>query len=249
MAKLRVLDLFSGIGGFSLGLERTGSFETVAFCEVEPEAARILRKNWPNVRNFQDIRSFGDEQAESLGCIDAITFGFPCQDLSTAGPGTGLSGERSSLVWEAIRAIRLVRPSIALMENVAALLKRGMGLILGSMAEAGYDTEWDCIRAIDAGRPHKRERLYLAAYAKGDGWGPGRQGGLADGLAGLPVDPCWEGNPIDFFEERFSQPALLGMDDGLPRGLHRLGPCGNAVLPQIPEMIGRAILKQRIHGL
>lgn len=70
----------------------------------------------------------------------------------------------------------------------------------------------------------------------------GGRGGLADGLAGLPVEPCWSGDPVAWFEERFAQPSLLGMDDGLPRGLHRLGPCGNAIVPQISELIGRAIL-------
>lgn len=233
---------FSGIGGFTRGLEATGTYETAAFCEIEQEPSRILKKNWPHVRNLQDVCSVGAEQVASLGAIDAITFGFPCQDVSLAGPGTGLAGKRSALFWEAIRTIRLVRPAVAIMENVAALLGRGMGAVLGALAEAGYDTEWDCIRAVDAGRPHERDRLYLVANAEGDGRGPGRPGGLADGLAGIPVEPCWEGNPIDFFEERFAQPALLGMDDGLPRGLHRLGPCGNAIIPKIAELIGRAIL-------
>jgi DNA (cytosine-5)-methyltransferase 1 len=245
VSKLRVLDLFSGIGGFSLGLERTGGFETAAFCELASEPSRILRKNWPHVRNFQNVCSLGSEQIASMGTIDAITFGFPCQDVSLAGPGTGLSGQRSALFWEAIRVIRLVRPAVAFMENVAALLGRGMGDVLGALAEEGYDTEWDCVQAIDAGRPHKRDRLYLVAYSQGNGRGPGRTGGLADGLEGIPIEPCWEGNPIDFFEERFSQPALLGVDDGFPRGLHRLGVCGNAVVPKIPELIGTEIARQQ----
>ncbi len=245
MNKLRFLDLFSGIGGFSLGLERTGSFEPAAHCEIAPEPSRILRKNWPHVRNLQDVHSVDAEQIASLGAIDAVTFGFPCQDISLAGPGTGLAGHRSSLFWEAIRTIRLVRPAVGIMENVAALLGRGMGVVLGALAEEGYDAEWDCIQAIDAGRPHKRDRLYLVAHAAGVGRGPGRPGGLADGLEGLPVEPCWQGNPIDFFEERFAQPALLGVDDGLPRGLHRLGPCGNAIIPKIAELIGRSLSKEQ----
>lgn len=241
---IRVLDLFSGIGGFSRGLERAGGYETAAFCEIDPEASRILKKNWPHVRNLQDVCSLGTEQVASLGAIDGVTFGFPCQDISLAGPGTGLAGSRSALFWEALRTIRLVRPAVAIMENVAALLGRGMPAVLGALAEAGYDTEWDCIQAVVAGRPHERNRLYLVAHAAGNGRGPGRPGGLADGLEGLPVDPCWEGNPIDFFEERFAQPALLGVDDGLPRGLHRLGPCGNSIIPKIAELIGRSLLKE-----
>lgn len=239
--RLRVLDLFAGIGGFSLGLERSGAFETAAHAEIDPEASRILKKHWPHVENLGDVSALGAEEVARLGAIDAVTLGFPCQDVSTAGPGTGLAGSRSALFWQGMRTVRLVRPAIVLLENVAALLGRGMGAVLGELATQGYDAEWDCIRGFDAGRPHKRERVYLAAYAQGDGRGPGRPGGLADGLAGLPVEPCWSGNPIDFFEERFAQPALLGVDDGLPRGLHRLGPCGNAVIPTIPELIGRHI--------
>lgn len=242
--RLRVLDLFSGIGGFSLGLERSGSFETAAHAEIDPEASRILKKNWPHVENLGDVCSLGSEQVARVGAVDAVALGFPCQDVSTAGPGTGLAGSRSALFWQGMRTVRLVRPAIVLLENVAALLGRGMGAVLGELAAQGYDAEWDCIRGFDAGRPHKRERVYLAAYAQGDRRGPGRPRGLADGLAGLPVEPCWSGNPIDFFEERFAQPALLGVDDGLPRGLHRLGPCGNAVIPTIPELIGRQIAGQ-----
>lgn len=110
MAELRVLDLFSGIGGFSLGLERAGGFQTAAFCEIDPECNRILSKNWPDVRNLQDVCSLGTESLADCGRVDALTFGFPCQDISLAGSGAGLSGSRSGLFWEAIRALRLVRP-------------------------------------------------------------------------------------------------------------------------------------------
>lgn len=238
MRPLHLLDLFSGIGGFSLGLERTGGFKTVAFCEIEPRAQAVLRKNWPHTPITQDIQTAFFRR----GFADVVTAGFPCQDISLAGPGAGLAGERSSLFWCAMRAIRMVRPVLVLLENVEALLRRGMGEVLGALAEEGYDAEWDCIRGIDAGRPHLRKRVFIAAHAQGNGRGPGRPGGLADGLTGLPVDPCWQGNPIDFFEERHAQPALLGVDHGAPRGLDRLNLCGNALLPVIPELIGRAYL-------
>jgi DNA (cytosine-5)-methyltransferase 1 len=241
---LHVLSLFAGIGGFDLGLERTGSFDVIAQSEIGILQQRVLRKHWPHVRQLEDIRSVGPKQVAELGAVDVITAGFPCQDISLAGDGSGLSGPRSGLFWELARTIRLVRPAIVLLENVAALLGRGMGAVLGTLAQEGYDTEWDCLRAIDAGRPHVRDRIYIAANASGLGWGSGRPWGLADGLAGIPVEPCWSGDPVAFFEERFSQSALLGMDDGLPRGLDRIGAAGNSMIPIIPELIGRALLRE-----
>lgn len=234
---LKVLDLFSGIGAMSLGLERAGAGETVAFCDVNPRANAVTAKHWPGVPNLGDITQADFPHA------DIITAGFPCQDLSYAGPGTGLTGARSGLFWEVVRALRVVRPRYAILENVAALLSRGMGAVLGALAAEGYDAEWDCIRGFDVGAPHERDRVFIAAHAKSVGRGQGRPWGLADGFAGLPQPACWNGqDPIAQFEEGQAQPALLGVDDAPPDGLDRISLCGNALFPDIPEMIGRAIL-------
>ena len=100
--KLRVLDLFSGIGGFSLGLERTGGFETVAFCEIEPFPRRVLAKHWPEVPQYDDVRTLTAARLAADGiAVDVITGGFPCQDISLAGKGAGLAGSRSGL-WSEI---------------------------------------------------------------------------------------------------------------------------------------------------
>ena len=156
--KLRVLDLFSGIGGFSLGLERTGGFETVAFCEIEKFPRRVLKKHWPEVPCFEDITTsdFG-----SIGPVDMVTAGFPCQDISLAGKGAGLAGERSGLFWHILRTVRMVGRPKLLLENVAALLDRGMGSVLGALASVGYDAEWHCIPASAVGAPHRRDRLWI----------------------------------------------------------------------------------------
>jgi hypothetical protein len=96
--KLRVLDLFSGIGGFSLGLERTGGFETVAFCEIEPFPRRVLAKHWPKVPCYHDVRELTAARLAADGIsVDVICGGFPCQDISLAGAGKGLAGDRSGL--------------------------------------------------------------------------------------------------------------------------------------------------------
>ena len=157
--KLRVLDIFSGIGGFSLGLERTGGFETVAFCEIDPYCRAVLRKHWPHVKQYEDVRTL----PLARGMADVVTAGFPCQDISFAGEGAGLAGERSGLWWKVRRAIRVVRPRLALLENGAALLGRGMGTVLGSLAAIGYDAEWHCIPLARLGAPHERDRCWIIA--------------------------------------------------------------------------------------
>lgn len=320
-----VLDLFSGIGGFSLGLERAG-FKTVAFCEIDPFCRRVLAKHWPGVPCHDDVtaREFGEGEA------DVITGGFPCQDVSLAGRRAGLSGSRSGLYRELVRAICVVRPRYAIVENVAALLGDGMGTVLGDLAEGGVDAEWDCVPASAVGAPHERDRVFIITHARSFGLkgaepatspsAGGRRpansftenaGDAADssgeqvGVAGQPrvhrgmepTDPdaaslgcgqrrSWR--PPDSFArvrdearrnaadpygarlafrqgvtrdawEEFApaqrdaerdggqsvwpdEPALSRVDDGIPDWMDRVRATGNTVIPQIVELIGRAIL-------
>ena len=166
---LTVLDLFSGIGGFSLGLERTGGFRTVAFCEIDPYCRKVLNKHWPEVPCYDDIR----ELRLPTEFADVVCGGFPCQDISTAGKGAGITGERSGLWVEMCRVIGEVRPRYAIVENVSALLGRGLGTVLGDLAQIGYDAEWHCIPASAVGAPHRRDRIWIVAY-------PGRGSVRAD---------------------------------------------------------------------
>lgn len=168
----RVLDLFAGIGGFSLGLERAG-MQTVGFCEIDQFCQQVLAKHWTGVPIHGDITTL----AFKPGSADVITGGFPCQDVSLAGKRAGLAGSRSGLYRELVRAIRVVRPRHAIMENVAALLSDGMGTVLGGLAEIGADAEWDCVPACAVGAPHERDRVWIVAHPHGlDGRaGAGRQ--------------------------------------------------------------------------
>lgn len=259
MQKLKVLDLFSGIGGFSLGLERTGGFETVAFCEIEEFPRKVLKKHWPEVPCYHDVRDLTAATLERDGIsVDVITGGFPCQDISVAGKQAGIStGTRSGLWSEIVRLVGELRPRYVIVENVANLLsgpseKRGgwFGRILGDLAECGYDAEWRNIPSWLVGLPHKRERVWLVAYSEQKRW----QGLLPSFLSEREAQnhgDHWQSIALDscgHLEARArgsvaGEPLCFGGDHGVPNTLDRLGACGNAVVPQIPELIGYAILE------
>jgi DNA (cytosine-5)-methyltransferase 1 len=291
MTKLRVLSLFAGIGGFDLGLERTGGFETVAFCEIDKFCHRILRKHWPEVPIYGDVQQLTAERLTTDGIVvDCIAGGFPCQDISKAGRGAGIAGERSGLWSEFARLIRELQPLYVIVENVSALLGRGLGVVLGDLAALGYDAEWHCIPAGSVGAPHIRDRLWIVAYPNGcvhareldgrtDCIPPSRSEsrdageGQASFRQRLRIEPGasrsivadahqagrahvswgktlaergWVG-AIGDTSRWEAEPAVGRVVDGLSRDLDRwrkrsVESYGNAVVPQIPELIGRAIL-------
>jgi DNA (cytosine-5)-methyltransferase 1 len=160
---MNVLDLFSGIGGFSLGLERAG-MKTVAFCEVDKKCQQVLKKHWPGVPIFDDVSTLKGEDIEET--VDVICGGFPCQDISLAGKGAGLEGERSGLWTEFHRLIKEIKPKYAIIENVSALRSRGLDQVLREISEIGYDAEWHCITAASVGAPHRRDRVWIVAYPR-----------------------------------------------------------------------------------
>jgi len=274
--KLRLLDLFSGIGGFSLGLERSGNFETVAFCEIEPYPRAVLKKHWPNVKVYEDVKELSRERLEADGLgVDAICGGFPCQDISTAGRGAGLAGERSGLWFEFHRLIKEIKPQVAIIENVSALRSRGLDQVLRSLAEIGYDAEWHCIPASAVGAPHRRDRIWILAYpneaqcqrerlssrvykknygawinsletsSMADTISLGQQGSGTSGYAS-DQETAGERQAIDALNGSLRdfwrvEPNVGRVANGVPNIVDRLRALGNAVVPQIPEMIGKAI--------
>lgn len=153
--------LFAGIGGIDLGLERAG-MECRWQVEIGPFCRKVLAKHWPNVRRYEDIRAVGEE----LERVDLIAGGFPCQDISYAGKGAGIDGARSGLWSEYLRIICLLQPRYVLVENVAALLDRGIGRVLGDLSCCGYDAEWEVLPAWAFGGPHHRERVFIVAYTR-----------------------------------------------------------------------------------
>jgi DNA (cytosine-5)-methyltransferase 1 len=227
---VRAGSLFSGIGGLDLGLERAGM--TIAWqVEIKPFSRQVLAKHWPNVPRWGDIREVNPDE---LPRADLVCAGFPCQDVSDAGRLAGIEGKQSGLWAEVARLVRALRPRYLLVENVAGLLARGMGRVLGDLADVGYDAEWDCLPAAAVGAPHLRPRVWLLAYPAGQRGGAWHQdqtvlaGRLAtDGGAGWAPEP-----------------RVARVADGVSTRLDRarLYTTGDAVVPQVAEHVGRLIL-------
>ena len=286
-AKLKVLDLFSGIGGFSLGLERTGGFKTVAFCEIEDFPRRVLTKHWPEVPCYHDVRELTADVLRRDGIsVDVICGGFPCQDLSTMGKRAGISANTRSGLWSEIaRLIGELGPEYAVVENVTNLLSGPskqpggwFGRVLGDLAALGYDAEWHCIPASAVGAPHQRDRVWILAYPSKERPSEARQDSQrsekrssrgSEILADAESSQAWSSKPgygaSSNGSERpiiisslrgcdrlrrdanwDSEPDVCRVADGVSNNVDRDGALGNAVVPQIPEIIGRAILQSRM---
>jgi DNA (cytosine-5)-methyltransferase 1 len=226
--------LFAGIGGFDLGFERAG-----LVCkwqvEIDDYANRVLAKHWPEVHRERDIRQCGSHNLET---VDVICGGFPCQDISKAGKGEGITGQQSGLWNDMLRLIRNVRPRFAVVENVAALRKRGLADVLSGLSGIGFNAEWFCINATQFGAPHQRRRMFIVGwnpYAVRCPWDKGQEFEVSD------KDPY--ANRVGRWE---SEPNVGRMADGLSKGLdvnRRLECLANSVVPDIAEWIGRRIVE------
>jgi len=233
---IRTLDLFSGIGGFALGLERTGGFHTAAFCEIDPFARRVLAKHWPQVRRYHDVTAISAGRLAADGiAIDAICGGFPCQDISVAGKGIGLDGARSGLWREFARLIGEIRPAWVIAENVPALRNRGADRVFADLEALGYAWWAGVVGAFHVGAPHQRNRVWIIAHANSARLEI-RQSGNASGAR--------QGGWPDFsgMEWWATEPAVGRVAHGVPDRVDRLRCLGNAVVPVIPELLGRTIL-------
>jgi DNA (cytosine-5)-methyltransferase 1 len=284
---VRVLDLFSGIGGFSLGLERAG-YRTVAFCEIDAWCRSVLAHHWPGVPCYTDIRELSADRLARDGIeVDAMCGGFPCQDISVAGAGAGIDGTRSGLWGEYARLIGELRPADVYVENVSALLARGLERVLGDLAALGYDAEWHCIPASAVGAPHRRDRVWIVAHSRSrlaqlgraaghmgsqagadegeskerqrlrNAFDNGRQAlayanesrleGLGRLLQRAREQSAWkDGEAIE--GGRLVKPGLRLLAHGVPERVAKLRAFGNAVVPQIPEILGRAVAANGDNG-
>jgi len=228
--------LFSGIGGIDLGFERAG-MKCIWQCEIEPYCRKVLAKHWPQVTCHDDVRTIDS----SFVRPDVLCGGFPCQDISFAGKGAGLGGARSGLFYEFLRCVILFMPKYVVIENVPALRSRGLDTILRCFTSVGYDTEWHCIPASLVGAPHRRDRLWVISYPHSVGTQIQDQRVISAeqiarcfsetrGISGGPRQP-WA-----------TEPGVGRVADGIPARLDRLRCLGNAVVPQVAELIARAIV-------
>ena len=221
---MRVLDLFSGIGGFSLGLERAG-MRTVAFVENDPKCRAVLARHWPGIPCYGDVRTVHGEP----GAADIICGGFPCQPFSSASRGrrTGKADDR--YLWpEMFRLVQEIRPAWVCAENVTHLDGVALEQVVSDLAGSGYEVETLEIPACAVGHDHKRPRLWILGHADSHG-----QPGVSEyaEVAGV--------------SRRGGITGSLGAPDGVSTRMDRLQQLGNAVVPEIPELIGRAICKTR----
>lgn len=225
--------LFAGIDGLGLGLERSG-MKCCWQVEIDAHARRVLEKNWPDVPKWDDVRTFPPSSGD--WSVDCIAGGFPCQGFSWMGQGEGFGHHESGLWGEFVRIIRVLRPRVVVVENVPAILARGLGRVLGDLSECGMDAEWTTVSSCAFGGPHMRFRVCVVAYAKE--------------IERLHKPIIWEGssrlpdnatlrraNPWDETKSR-----VCRVDDGIPDRVDRFERLGNAVDPRWAEFIGRMIV-------
>ena len=261
------LDLFSGIGGFSLGLESAGLVETVAFCDFDDYCQKVLKKNFPGVPIYNDVKELNYDKlkTDGINTIDIITGGYPCQPFSVAGRQKGEQDPRQ--VWpEMFRLIQELRPSWVIGENVAGHIKLGLDTVLENLESEGYSARTFSISASSIGANHKRERIWIVANSESIG-SHGREDREHMDQRNTERKARGESSYVSYTdyerleglgekhklregkrEEQISwngwweiEPDVGRVAHGVPKSMDRLKCLGNSVVPRIPYLIGLAI--------
>jgi len=229
------LDLFRGCGGISLALQEW--VRPIAYCEIDRYAQGVLLSRMgsgdlPTAPIWDDVKTLDGERFK--GKIDIIYGGFPCQDISVAGNGKGLGGERSGLFFEVCRLVKEIAPSFIFLENVPAIRTRGLREVVISLTNMGYDCRWTCISAKEIGAPHIRKRWFLLAHSK------------CESLREQSGGRSWKGwtssaEPM-VFNQWETKPNMGRMVDGCTFRVDRIKTLGNGVVPaQVKEAFERLI--------
>jgi len=290
--KLKILDLFSGIGGFSVGLERTGYYETVAFCEIDKYCKLLLQKHWKGVKIYNDVKEITQEgfKADGIPSPDVITGGFPCQPFSVAGKQKGTSDNRH--LWpEMFRIIKAFKPRFVIGENVRGIINIQDGVVFEAVCtdleSEGYEVQPFIIPAAGVGAPHRRERVWIVAIREESMVNSEHNGSPTSTIEGSSAASSndnekrqiktreFEGTSESRNSENVAntdrtgsqrlgsehelrnseeekQTRRIGWWDvepdvgrvayGVSGRVHRLKGLGNAIVPQIAEEIGKAII-------
>ena len=250
---MKIGSLFAGIGGLELGLERAlPNARTIWQVEIDSFCREILAKHWPHASRYDDIR---ETESSALARVDLICGGFPCQDISVAGRGGGLAGERSGLWRDFARIVGDLYPRFVVVENVAHGRGRWLPFVRRDLCFLGYRTRAVQVSASDVGAPHRRERVFVIANAdreslrvKSERLTARRSRGVRGQGKGIALDDGSARN-VAGASRWAARPALLRVDDGLSDRLVRAREraIGNAVSPAVSEVIGRMV-REMIYG-
>ena len=229
---MRHLDLFSGIGGFAIAARNVG-WETVGFCEIDPYCQKVLRKHWPDVPIHGDIKDYDGQEC------DIITGGFPCQPYSHAGKQRGSEDDRA--LWPEYRRIILRhKPEWVVGENVVGIINMELDQITTDLADLDYSVDVFIIPACAVNANHRRDRVWIVAHANGEG---------LQGVENPRVTSSSWTKPPEYLARLLEREGGMavstgkggGMHDGVSRRMDRLRGLGNAIVPQVAEVIFRAI--------
>jgi DNA (cytosine-5)-methyltransferase 1 len=250
------LALFAGAGGGILGGKLLG-WRTVCAVEWDAYARDVLvaRQNDGCLEPFpiwDDVQTFDGHPWR--GCVDVVSGGFPCQDISAAGKGAGITGARSSMWSHMARIIGEVRPRFVFVENSPVLTSRGLGTVLGDLAAMGYDAQWGVLGAIDAGAPHKRERIWIVADSGENGRVCSRvvpDKHSKEGARGNETIWSSHRKRIEIFsqnreipEQWLSEPSADGMANGVANQVDRLATTGNGQVPAVAALAWQMLAGQ-----
>ena len=229
--------LFSGIGGFEQAAKWVG-IPTLWNCEIAPYSRKILEKTFPDSKRYEDIRQLSNPEY-----VDIISGGFPCQDISLAGKGIGITGSRSGLWSEMYRIVREVKPRYVSIENSPALLIRGFEQVLCDLSEIRYDAEWKCLSNAEFGFDHRRERLYVIAYSDEVKRQAGRvQERNQTQSIFVPLSIQHGGFALAQRVLEMPDREHIGVNDGVQGWTHRVGCLGNAVNPVVAKYLFECIV-------
>jgi len=238
---MRVLDLFSGIGGFSLGLERAG-METVAFCEFDEKCRQVLKKHWPDVPQYTDVRTLTAEQLESDGIRDIriVTGGFPCQPYSVAGDRKASKDDRD-MAPEFVRLVEDIKPAIAIGENVEGFINLGLDAFLDDLEARGYYSETLVIPSCAVGLPSMERHVWTISTPDEE-----RCKRITEKSVQILTNMQGQFQGSDTrISDRWSLPEarVCGVGERAAGRMDRLEQIGNSIPPQVVEVIGRAIME------